>query len=257
MNDALDVAALRDAPLARTVEVHAELGSTNDRARELLAIGAGLPALVVADRQTDGRGRGANRWWTADGALTFSIAVDAALRGLSPSRYGLISLATAVAISDAVRETTGLVAGVKWPNDVYLDGRKLAGVLIEAPLPGTLVVGVGINVRNRFDQAPAEVRARATSIVEYAEITRQSVLAAFLRAYDDRLRQIELGDASPIQAARFACVLTSKIVTLRVGELVTTGECVGVADDGALRLKSNGGVANFYAGTIEHIAENA
>ena len=208
MSDSFDEAALRRAPLARTVEVHAELGSTNDRARELIAGDAALPALVVAERQTAGRGRGANRWWSTDGALTFSIAIDAAQLRLSPEQNGLLSLATAVAIVDAIRETTGFTAGIKWPNDVYLNDKKLAGLLIESPRPGRLVIGVGINVANRFDEAPAEVRHRATSLVEYAPAKRQAVLVAFLGAIDLRLTQIVACDASLIEAAQAACVLT-------------------------------------------------
>lgn len=257
MNDALDEAALQAGPLARLVEVHAELGSTNDRARDLIVAGAELPALVVAERQTAGRGRGANRWWAADGALTFSVALDAAAHGLTPELNGLVSLITAVAIVDAVRETTGLATGVKWPNDVHLNGKKLAGVLNESPRPGRLVLGVGINVANRFDTAPEEVRVRATSIIEHERATRQEVLGAFLTALDNRLTQLAQRDPRPIGAARAACVLTGKLVTLRDGERLVTGECLGIADDGALRLTTENGVTGYYAGTIEqyqHIA---
>ena len=257
MNDALDEAALRETPFGRTVEVHAELGSTNDRARELIASEAALPAVVVANRQTAGRGRGANRWWTTDGALTFSIAIDAASQGMSPPQNGLVSLATAVAIVDAVGETTDLTTGVKWPNDVYLNGKKLAGILIESPRPGRLVIGVGINVANRFDDAPDDVRSHATSLVEYVGVTRETVLVAFMTAFAERLSQIGAGDASLVKAARGACVLTGKTVTLRDGDRVTTGECVGLSDNGALRLRTDSGVvANFYSGTIEQIVES-
>jgi BirA family biotin operon repressor/biotin-[acetyl-CoA-carboxylase] ligase len=256
VSDSFDEAALRNGAFLRTVEVHQELGSTNDRARELIVGDAALPAFVVAERQTAGRGRGANRWWTTDGALTFSVALDAAERGLTIGQNGLVSLTTAVAIVDAVRETAGLDAGVKWPNDVYLYDKKLAGILIESPRPGRLVIGVGINVANRFDEAPEAVRARATSLVEHGATSRLAVLTAFLEALDQRLTQIAAGDASLIEAARAACVLTGQIITLRDGERTTTGECIGVADDGALRLKTDGGVTSYYAGTIEHAVEN-
>jgi BirA family biotin operon repressor/biotin-[acetyl-CoA-carboxylase] ligase len=251
VSDSFDEVSLRGNAFLRTVEVHAELGSTNDRARELIAGDAALPALVVAERQTAGRGRGANRWWSTDGALTFSIAINAAERGLTIEQNGLVSLATAVAIVDSIRETTGLIAGVKWPNDVYLDDKKLAGILIESPRPGRLVIGVGINVTNSFDDAPTEVRDRATSLVEYAPAKWQAVLVAFLGAINLRLTQIVAGDPSLIDAARVACVLTGKIVTLRDGERITIGECIGVADDGALRLKTDGVETSYYAGTIE------
>ena len=100
------------------------------------------------------------------------------------------------------------------------------------------------------------MRARATSLVEHAPAKRQAVLAAFLGALDQRLSQITAGDASLIEAARAACVLTGKIVTLRDGERVATGECLGVADDGALQLRTSSGLQSYYAGTIECVAEN-
>ncbi|TWT95928.1 Bifunctional ligase/repressor BirA [Botrimarina colliarenosi] len=254
VSDTLDESALRDSPFCQTVEIHAELGSTNDRARELIATEATLPALIVADRQTAGRGRGANRWWASDGALTFSIALDAAARGLTTAQHGLLSLATAVAIVEAVRTTTGRAAGVKWPNDVLLAGRKLAGVLIESPRPGRLVIGVGVNVANRFDGAPDDVRARATSLAG-SGTTRQAVLAAFLSAFDARLTQLAAGDPQLIDAARAACVLKGEIVTLRDGERETTGACRGLAEDGALLIESDAKVASYYAGVIARSGE--
>src|SRR5690606_31584341 len=114
--------------------------------------------------------------------------------------------------------------------------------------PGQLVIGVGINVANRFDDAPDEVRARAASLVEYAATSRQVVLIAFLASFKERLTQIAAGDASVVNAARAACVLADKTVTLRDGERVATGQCLGIADDGALRLQINGDAKSFYAG---------
>lgn len=257
MTPPLDAESLRRGPLAATVELHRTLGSTNDRARELFELGAPLPALIVADEQTAGRGRGGNRWWSPPGALTFSVAIDAEAARLAFERFGFVSIAAAVAVIDAVRQATGLAAGLKWPNDVHLDGRKLAGVLIESPSRERLVVGVGVNVENRFGEAPPDVRARATALVEHASASRQQVLAAFLVALDQRLTQVAAGDPSPLEAARRACVLTGKTVTLRNGERTITGACLGLADEGALQLRVDGVVKTCCAGTIERVSEDA
>ena len=103
------------------------------------------------------------------------------------------------------------------------------------------MIGVGINITNHFSEAPDEVRARAISLVEFATTSRQAVLAAFLEAFDERLSQIATGDASLIEAAREACVLTGKIVMLRDGERLVTGTCLGVANNGSLLLENSVG----------------
>lgn len=245
-----DTTALRASPLVGTLEAHVELGSTSDRAKELSSSTPVLPALVLAERQTAGRGRGGNRWWASEGALTLSLLIKPAQHGLAVGRQGLISLATAVAVIDAVRRTTDLKAGYKWPNDVLLDGRKLAGVLLEAPRPDRLVVGVGINVENRFDEAPEEVQARATSLADTG-VSRQQVLEAFLQAFHQRLAQLASGDAGPIDAARAACVLTGTEVAIRDGDRLLAGVCRGLADDGALLLDGADGLERLVSGSVE------
>lgn len=251
MSTVWDAAALRSTPaLVATLELHGELGSTNNRAKELSAGETPLPALVVADQQTAGRGRGDNRWWAGDGALTFSLLIEPTNHGIDPSQHGLLSLTAAVAVIDTVRSTTGLACGYKWPNDVLLSGKKLAGILIESPRPSRLVIGVGINVENRFDDAPVEVRSRAISLADTGS-TRQQVLETFLKAFSERLIQLASADARPIEAARAACVLTGSSTEIRDGDRSLRGVCRGIADDGALLLATADGSDRVVAGSVE------
>lgn len=247
-----DASALRGLPLIEAIEVHAELGSTNDRAKELAPSAAKLPLLVVADRQTAGRGRGGHRWHTSDGALTFSLLIDPTNHELSLGKQGLLSLATGIAVIDAVQRTTGLAAGLKWPNDVLLENKKLAGTLIEAPRPDRLVIGVGVNVNNRLDEAPADVAARAISLVEAVgqEVSRPRLLEAFLHAFSMRLNQLASAEADLLQSVRGACILTGQLVTLTDGDRTTAGTCRGIADDGALRIETSEGVQACRAGSV-------
>jgi BirA family biotin operon repressor/biotin-[acetyl-CoA-carboxylase] ligase len=137
-------------------------GSTNTVARELAAAGAPHGTIVTAAEQTAGRGR-QGRTWTApaDAALLYS----AVLRPLGP-RHAVLPLAVALAVCEAAEEVRPEVeCKVKWPNDVHLDGRKLAGILIEArPQDDWAVVGVGLNLTIAADEFPAELRDRATSL---------------------------------------------------------------------------------------------
>jgi BirA family biotin operon repressor/biotin-[acetyl-CoA-carboxylase] ligase len=128
--------------------------STNDRARELAQAGAPHGTLVTAREQTAGRGR-QGRTWTAPAGT--SLLASLVLRDAPP----LLPLAAAVAVADLA----GHEASIKWPNDVLLDGRKLAGILVEGrPQERWAVLGIGINVALRVGELPAELRERAATL---------------------------------------------------------------------------------------------
>ncbi|MEZ6070371.1 MAG: hypothetical protein R3C10_08835 [Pirellulales bacterium] len=137
----LDVARLRAVDWLREVEHHGELASTNDRAIARLRHGDLVaPALIVTDAQTAGRGRGSNRWWSSGGGLTFTLVVSADGDGapgghrLEPRSWPRLALSAATAVA-AVLETRvpRHSFGVRWPNDVFTEDRKISGILVEAP----------------------------------------------------------------------------------------------------------------------------
>lgn len=136
--------------------------STNTRARELAAAGAPHGTVVTAAEQSEGRGR-QGRTWTApaDKALLYSAVV----RPLD-ERHLLLPLAVPLAVCEAAEELQpGIECGVKWPNDVHLDGRKLAGILIEArPQDGWAVVGVGLNLSITPEEFPPDLQDTAVSL---------------------------------------------------------------------------------------------
>ena len=143
--------------LANTFLAHAEyhpvLDSTQTRARALaeeVAEGKVLsPALIVADRQTAGRGRAENRWWTGEGSLAFSLLVDPEQFGFPRRAVPRLSLAAGVAIIDALApRLADRPPGLHWPNDVYVGSGKLAGILVEVLPGGWHIVGVGLNSNN-------------------------------------------------------------------------------------------------------------
>ena len=173
------------------LEHHAEIRSTNDRAIECGALAdVNLPFLIIADRQTAGRGRGSNRWWTGPGSLAFSLLVGpetvgaAAASTCGPRRSGLVGLAVGVAVVDALAPLVpGHEIGIHWPNDVILDRRKLAGVLIEVLPDGKHVIGIGVNTNNTAADAPEEVRRRVVTLrdVTGREHDSTEILLAILR----------------------------------------------------------------------------
>ncbi|HEY2477418.1 MAG TPA: biotin--[acetyl-CoA-carboxylase] ligase [Solirubrobacterales bacterium] len=151
------------------------VGSTNTVAREIAATGAPHGTVVTASEQTAGRGR-QGRTWTAppDAALLYS----AVLRPLEP-RHSVLPLAVPLAVCEvAERLRPDISCKVKWPNDVHLDGRKLAGILIEArPQDGWAVLGVGLNLTIRPDDFPTELGDRATSLFTSPHHPREAAAA--------------------------------------------------------------------------------
>ena len=140
----------------------ARTGSTNTRARELAAAGAPHGTVVTADEQTAGRGRQGRTWTAPPGkALLYS----AVLRPLHP-RHSVLPLAVPLAVCEAAEALRPDIAcQVKWPNDVHLEGRKLAGILIEArPQDGWAVIGVGLNLTIAPSDFPDDLRDKATSL---------------------------------------------------------------------------------------------
>jgi BirA family transcriptional regulator, biotin operon repressor / biotin---[acetyl-CoA-carboxylase] ligase len=157
---------------------HRVTDSTNERAKELAATGAPHGTLVTADEQTAGRGRQGRTWTAPPGkALLYSAIV----RPLE-ERHVMLPLAVPLAVCEAAEELNPqLECKVKWPNDIHVEGRKLAGVLIEArPQDGWAVIGVGLNLTIEEEEFPPELQDTATSL-------REATIASALEILNQRL----------------------------------------------------------------------
>lgn len=159
-------AALPVNGLGEPLYFFSTIGSTNDYARELAEQGAPQGTLVVTDEQTAGRGRGDNRWETpARSALAFSVILRP--KRLPPERAGIMTALGALAVAEAI-EGLGRQAEIKWPNDVLMSGKKVAGVLAEiawqGDTPAFAVIGVGVNVRPKSVPMKEEISFPATCV---------------------------------------------------------------------------------------------
>lgn len=254
--DPIDVERLLATGSVARVEHFDSLGSTQDHAIERARADAGaLPLLVIADEQTAGRGRGQNRWWTSRGSLAMSLVFDPADWSLSSDVLPARSLAVGVAIVESLRpHLAGRRLGLHWPNDVYAEGRKIAGVLVDVLGGGRHVVGIGLNVNNSLAGAPDEVRRRAASLCELAgrNFDRTALVAALLGELRGAFVEIA---ASPEEFGRhFAeqCLQIGRELTVDVAGRRTTGTCAGIAPDGALLLETSTGFQKFYSGVLVH-----
>jgi BirA family biotin operon repressor/biotin-[acetyl-CoA-carboxylase] ligase len=200
-----------------------ETTSTNDRARALAAAGAPHGTLVTAASQTAGRGRHGRTWSAPPGrALLMSLVLR------DPRR--LLPLAGAVAVAGAA----GPAARIKWPNDVLIDGRKVAGILAEGrPQEGWAVLGIGLNVAVRPADLPPELRETAGTLGrEPADVA--PMLAGLLRALE---RALELGDAELLDAWRGRDALLGREIAWAGGR----GRAAGIDSGGRLVVELDGG----------------
>jgi BirA family biotin operon repressor/biotin-[acetyl-CoA-carboxylase] ligase len=219
-----------------TPRVHHRLtDSTNERARELAAAGAPHGTLVTADEQAAGRGR-QGRVWTAPprSALLMSLV----LRDLD-ERDALLPLAAAVAVCEALP----VAAAIKWPNDVWIDRRKVAGLLVEGrPQEGWAVLGIGLNVTT--ESFPAELAETATSLRQAGvDTTPEDLLPGLLRSLEDWLAAPPQG---VLEAWRERDALRGERVRWADGE----GVADGIDDSGALVVQTGNGPVTLDAGEV-------
>lgn len=237
------------------VEIVEELASTNDRGLQRAAdADLPTPALVLARRQTAGRGRGGNSWQSGPGALTFSLIVPPPAT-LPRERWPLASLAAGLAVRAVLaRAARGGKTRVKWPNDVYLEDKKIAGILTEtvASAMPRLVIGIGINLNNSLAEAPPEIRQRGISLIDFlgAPSDAPRMLIDLLVTFEAEFAL--LGQDGGLQPERWQphCLLSGRRVTIRTGTAVQDGYCRGVAEDGAIELEVPGGISRIFAGEV-------
>jgi BirA family transcriptional regulator, biotin operon repressor / biotin---[acetyl-CoA-carboxylase] ligase len=253
-----DIHRLADAKLVAQLEHHDSLCSTSDRALELAAGGDVLfPLLVLADRQTAGRGRGTNRWFSNTGALTFSLALAAPPNQLPPDRWPQVALATGVAVCEALTELAPTAdLRLKWPNDVYCAGRKIGGILSES-VPGCkdrLVIGIGLNINNSIQNR--DLAQIAISLIEHDGITRDltATLVTILDHFDRLWTALQSEDfASLAESYRRRCLLTGKTVTIQqMTGAALIGLCRGIDDRGRLLIQTADQKVPVISGTISH-----
>jgi BirA family biotin operon repressor/biotin-[acetyl-CoA-carboxylase] ligase len=238
--------------------VHLErVDSTQTTAFALAAEGAADGTVVIADYQASGRGRRGRAWEAAPGqSLLSTILVRPPL---PPAQWPAYSLVAAVAVAETLARTAALAARLKWPNDVLIAGRKIAGILLESRVvdqtsPPVVAVGVGINLAQRAFPAALAARATSVAIESGRQIARDTVLGALLEAFDEWRGRLEGEGMTPVRARWLALADT---IGRRVSIDGVTGVAVDLDLDGALVLEGAGGRHRVMAGEAVEEAEHA
>jgi BirA family biotin operon repressor/biotin-[acetyl-CoA-carboxylase] ligase len=240
----LDVEAIRsathDVRLGRPLLYFPVIGSTSTRVMELARAGAAPGILVIADEQTAGRGRIGHTWTSLSRRqLEFSLL----LKPDFPPHF--LVMASAVAVAEAIAAVAGIQAGIKWPNDIEVEGRKVTGILIET-IGDIAVLGIGVNVSGSLSDDPL-LAPTAITLADAAgrEISRELLFIDLLRRFDVRYADLS-SNGNAARAALFAS-WRERLVTLGRRISVRQGECTlsGIAEDvdtsGALFLRLDDG----------------
>ncbi len=238
---------LRTASLGQRIHYYTSIGSTNERALELASEGAPEGSLVLAERQTRGRGR-RDRFWHSPPSV--GIYASLILRpGIESARAPLFTLMASLVVASGLAKACRLEARIKWPNDVVVRGRKIAGILGEArgaeARLSDMVVGIGVNVNHRSEDFPRELHGRPTSVrietgapFDRCELLSE-ILEIFERQYAALLRD---GPADLLRAWRgLTSMPPGTRVRLEAGHEPVEGTLQDIDDDGALLLREDAG----------------
>lgn len=255
--------ALVTKVMAQHVEVYETLDSTNIRAKQLAEQGAPEGTLIVAQEQTQGKGR-RGRGWTCEKGLDIYMSVI--LRpALTPMETAILTLVAAMAVVEAVREQTGVMASIKWPNDIVVDGKKLCGILTEMSSETDYVhyavVGIGINTNRKG--FPPEIAPVAASLAQIlGECVRRSpLIAAVMNAFERRYGQFTQSRSLAPMREEYTALLVNldeKVAVYRTlpgslqdkAEVAFTGIARGIDEDGGLLVETEDGMQTVISGEV-------
>lgn len=237
----------------RACRILRETPSTIDAAWEWLRAGGPEGAVVVADRQTRGRGRLGRAWASPEGGLWMTVV---SRPGLAAREGGRLGIGLALAAAEGVAAATGLGPQVKWPNDIVLGGRKVGGVLVETEVAGGTIeaatLSLGLNVNVSLADLPEQVRPTAGSLREAAagELSLEAVAAQVLE-HLERIWPLVLGQGAALAARwrEWDALAGAEVCVQRRGDEVR-GRVIGVDRDGALVLGTPGGEQRVEVGEV-------
>jgi BirA family biotin operon repressor/biotin-[acetyl-CoA-carboxylase] ligase len=252
----LVTSTIRHTLFGRALRYYDEIESTNAEAKSLAADGAPEGTVIVAECQTAGRGRLGRRWTSPAGkGLLFSVILRP---DLPMSDAHLLTLVAATAAAEAIETQTGIAVRIKWPNDLYVDDRKLGGILTEVSGEQDeidwVIVGIGINVNTEYGELPVPLRRTAASLKMAGGqlIDRSELLARILLSVEaSYVATLRSGFGSALESYRCRDYLSRRTVSVQTREGPVIGEAVGIDDRGALLLQlPHRHVRRFYAGDV-------
>lgn len=250
----LDLPELATSRLGRLAYHESDVDSTQDRLKERLAGGGAVDGtLLLADRQHKGRGRLGRVWKDLPGRQIFAsllITPD-----LPISRWPLVSLVAGVALAKALEQMGVTDVGLKWPNDIFLGQKKVAGILSEVVSSpagrASIVLGIGVNCEGERSDFPNELRDIATTLsAEGVFIGRLELLSQWLTLLENDLEELRNGSETLIREFTKRWIHRGQPIRVASGVTQLEGQAESIDPDGALRLKTSTGPRRVLAGDV-------
>lgn len=252
-------ACLKTRRLGASVHVFQEIGSTNTQAMQMAAKGAEEGTLLIADTQTEGKGRLDRKWFSPPGV---NLYISVILRPkIDCDQATILALLAGAAVAHAVQEKSGLTPGLKWPNDVLIHEKKVAGILAELAADDRrikhLILGIGLNVNLEAEMLPPELSKSATSlkIESGRNVSRLEVLESLVNQLE-RWYTVFL-DQGPTPAikeySRYSKTLGQQIQAV-CHDKVVEGKAIGLAPNGGLIIRKQDGTPfTLFTGDVIHL----
>jgi BirA family biotin operon repressor/biotin-[acetyl-CoA-carboxylase] ligase len=242
--------------LGKNIVYFKEIDSTNNKCKNLGQMGSEEGTVVVAEAQKSGRGR-IGRYWNSPSGM--GIWMSVLLRPqISPMEAPKVTLLAAVAVTSAIRKCTGIDVGIKWPNDLMVEGKKVCGILTEMSAEmdsvNYIVLGIGLNVNIPLHQFPAEVQETATSLMEVkgGKISRKLLLQEIIRQLEKYYFRWQKEGIAPIlkEWRRYSMVLNSPVSIIERDQR-WEGIALDILESGALIVKlMDGTIREFSVGEV-------
>ncbi len=248
------------------IKTYEILDSTNQEAKRLIQntqMDEVLHGTVVtAGQQTSGKGRLGRAWISPAGTGLWMTAIIKAQ--LSLEQTSLYSFAAAVSVAEAIRQTTGLMAQLKWPNDVLIDGKKVSGILLElVPCTATeyyIAIGIGINVNQEKKDFPSELQEKAVSLAMLSNKREEltALLSVVLQKLQENCILLEQYGFTPLRDKwkNLNCMIGREVTVQKQGETLYSGVAEDLAMDGTLLVRTVDGLTAVLAGDVSLRSKN-
>ena len=236
--------------LGREFNYHPQTNSTNEDAWQCFIDGTPDGTLILTDNQTNGKGRRQNKWVsTPDKSLTFSFILHSELE---LEKMGLLPLLTGISIVRGIESATAIQTGLKWPNDIMLNEKKMGGILIESKQIQNglgVVVGVGLNINENAQDIPHNLRDNAISLAMFSgqPHSREQILSAILNEFE-ALYDTQMDSIIPLWTDH--CIHQNMEVSFHSEQGKQQGIFQGISSQGHAEIQINGETQTFPSGVV-------
>jgi BirA family biotin operon repressor/biotin-[acetyl-CoA-carboxylase] ligase len=251
---------LETSRIGNEIHYFREVDSTNEVAKKLAEDGAPEGTVVIAESQSKGRGRRGKKWISPMGGAWMSVILRP---NILPINAPQLTFTAGVAAAKTLKDEYGLEVGIKWPNDILIDNKKVCGILTEISTETDsidyMVIGIGIDVNIDLGSLPPELKDTATSIkseLHDGDVSRMILVQKFLENFEDIYNEFNTGNFHSIlnKWRKYSQTIGSR-VEVKTGTKIIKGEAVGVNSEGALIVElNNGSLEKIISGECRHVA---